>query len=205
VHGLENLPPPDTTCVFASNHASYLDGYVLIAALPRQFSFIAKAELLDKFSVSVMLRRLGTEFVNRFDREKSVADASRIVNRARAGRSLMFFAEGTFMRMPGLLPFRMGAFETAVKADLPVVPIAIRGTRSMLRSESWFPRRGAIHVAIGPQISPQPLKKEGEEELAAVRQLSDLTRTWILRHCGEPDLEYERPPLLARPAHPLSP
>lgn len=203
VHGLNNLPPPDTPCVFASNHASYLDGYVLMATLPRQFSFIAKTELLDKFTVSVMLRRLGTEFVERFDKQKSIEDARRIIERGRSGRSLMFFAEGTFMRMPGLLPFRMGAFETAVKGNLPVVPIAIRGTRSILRAGSWFPRRGMINVFIGPPITPEKVEAETVEgDWAAARELHDLTRTWILRHCGEPDLEYERPPLLARSSPP---
>ncbi len=205
VHGLENLPPPDITCVFASNHASYLDGYVLMATLPRKFSFIAKAELLDKFTVSVMLRRIGTEFVDRFDREKSVADTLRIINKARSGRSLMFFAEGTFMRMPGLLPFRMGAFEAAVKGGLPVVPIAIRGTRSILRSGSWFPRRGSISVSIGPPILPQHVKENTAAEWEAARQLSDLARAWILRHCGEPDLEHERPAILTRSTPPSPP
>jgi 1-acyl-sn-glycerol-3-phosphate acyltransferase len=61
-----------------------------------------------------------------------VADAEQVTAALRGGASLLFFPEGTFDRSPGLLPFRLGAFKAAVEACLPVVPIAIRGTRDIL-------------------------------------------------------------------------
>ena len=84
----------------------------------------------------------------------------------------------------------MGAFVTAVQSGVPVVPIAIRGTRSMLRAGSWYPRRGRIALTIGEAIFPEPVSKEesGAEWRAAVK-LRDATRSHILRYCGEPDLE----------------
>jgi hypothetical protein len=63
-----------------------------------------------------------------------VADARRTVQTVQADRSLVFFPEGTFTRMPGLLPFHMGAFVAAAEAGVPVVPVTIRGTRSLLRA-----------------------------------------------------------------------
>jgi 1-acyl-sn-glycerol-3-phosphate acyltransferase len=199
VHGKEHLPPQDVGCIFVANHQSYLDGFLLAATLPRMFSFIAKGELQQSWAPRTLLNAIGAEFVERFDFARGVADAERIAARARAGRSLLFFAEGTFMRMPGLLPFRMGAFETAAHTGLPIVPVVIRGTRSILRSESWFPRRGAITVLIGEPIDSRRVADEagGDDFKAAVR-LRDLTRQRILRHCGEPDLAHERPPLLTR-------
>jgi 1-acyl-sn-glycerol-3-phosphate acyltransferase len=191
VRGLENLPR-DRPCVFVANHASYLDGYVLAACLPVEFSFVAKVELLRKAGVRLFLRRIGTEFVERFDKQRGIEDARRIGQKARQGRSLMFFPEGTFTRAPGLFPFHMGAFVAAAEAGVPVVPIALRGTRSILRSGSWFPRRGSISIQIGRPIEPDPAETDAWSRALKLR---DLSRQHILRHCGEPDLTQERPPI----------
>ncbi|WP_455216861.1 AMP-binding protein, partial [Kaarinaea lacus] len=141
VSGLENVPE-QKTCVYVANHASYLDSYALLATLPQGFSFVAKAELRNKLTVRLFLDRLQPEYVERFDKEKGLLDAQRIATVREREQSLFFFPEGTFSRAPGLRNFYMGAFITAAQASLPVVPIAIRGTRSMLRAGSWFPRRG---------------------------------------------------------------
>ena len=157
VHGRENLPAAGTPYIIVSNHMSYLDSPVLTATLPGPYSFVAKAELLDQFVPRVFLKRIGTEFVERFDARKGVEDAKRIADIASSGRPLLYFAEGTLTRMPGLLPFHMGAFQTAVEAGLPVIPIAIRGTRSILRDQSAFPRRGAVSLVIDRPIDPASL------------------------------------------------
>ena len=196
VRGLENLPPATTPCVFVVNHMSYLDGFVIAAAIPRIFSFVAKAELAGQPLPRFLLGRIGTEYVRRTDKEGSLRDARRLVERARAGRSLMYFPEGTLTRAPGLLPFRVGAFEAAVAAGLPVVPIAIRGTRSVLRDGTWRPRRAAITVTIEPAIRPADVAAEtARNAWATAIRLRDLARERILRHCGEPDAQHERAPL----------
>ncbi|MEE9139374.1 MAG: AMP-binding protein [Alphaproteobacteria bacterium] len=195
VHGLENLPPRGQPCVFVANHASHLDGYVLAATLPRELGFVAKVELTESLITRVLLSRMNTEFVDRFDKEAGIAGARRVIQSAVAGRSLVFFAEGTFIRTPGLLPFHMGAFVAAVDAGIPVVPVAISGTRSILRSESWLPRRGAITVTIDKPIDPKTV--EAADSWEAALKLREATRSRILRHCGEPDLEHVRPPIWA--------
>ncbi len=191
VQGLENLPR-DRACVLVANHASYLDGYVLVACLPVEFSFVAKVELQQNPGVRILLRRIGTEFVERFDKQRGIEDARRIGQLAQRGRSLMFFPEGTFSRVPGLLPFHMGAFVAAAEAGVPVVPIVLRGTRSVLRGDSWFPRRGSISVRIGAPIEPD--SAEASTWSKALR-LNELSRQHILHYCGEPDLARESPPL----------
>jgi len=182
IDGTENLPQ-DQASVIISNHASYLDGAVLVAVLPLRFSFVAKAELTRQFIPRVFLMRIGAEFVERFDKQRGVADARVTAQAAQAGRSLMFFPEGTFTRMPGLLPFHMGAFVAAAMAGVPVVPVVIRGTRSLLRGESRFPRRVVVKIHIGAPIAPV-----GREWTAAVK-LRDAAREVILQQLGEPDLE----------------
>jgi 1-acyl-sn-glycerol-3-phosphate acyltransferase len=95
---------------------------------------------------------------------------------------LLFFPEGTFGRIPGLLPFHMGAFSIAAGNRLPVVPVAIRGTRSMLRAEVWFPRAGAITISIGEPLLPEA------EDWAAALALRDRAKSFISRMTGEPAL-----------------
>ncbi len=192
VHGRDNLLPADKPCIYVSNHASYLDAYVVVAALPRRFSFLAKAELGRNPLMRLFLLRIEAEFIERFDIAKGLADAERTAASARAGRSLMVFAEGTFTRMPGLLPFHLGAFVTAVEAGLPIVPLAIRGSRSCLRPDSWFPRRGKIAVTVGKPIAPDP---RASDKWAEALRLRDATRAFILEHCGEPDLAHESSPI----------
>jgi len=181
VHGLDNLPK-NTPCVLVANHASYLDGIMMVAALSRQFGFVAKRELKDQMIPRLYLQHIGTEFVERYSVEQSMADVKSLLHILRSGQSLVFFPEGTFQRMTGLQPFRMGAFVLAAQAGVPVVPITICGTRSILRSEQWLPRRGAISITISAPIAPQ-----GDDWSAAIK-LRDAAHVEILKYCGEPAL-----------------
>ncbi len=186
VEGLEQWRR-DQACVIVANHASYLDGVMLVAALPTEFAFVAKAELDRQFIPRRFLRHIGAVFVERFDKQRGVADARRAVQTVQAGRSLLFFPEGTFTRMPGLLPFHMGAFVAAAEAGVPVVPVTIRGTRSLLRADSWFPHRGAVRVSVGASILPACTG------WAAAVKLRDAAHADILQHLGEPALAREAP------------
>ncbi len=184
VTGAERLG--DAAGVLVANHASYLDGMVLAAALPGGVSFVAKKELSGQVFARLFLDRLDTVYVERADPEGSLDDTRKALAAVGAGRRLLFFVEGTLTRMTGLLPFRLGAFSIAAQAGRPVVPITIRGTRSMLRGDQWFPRRAAVSVTVG-----WPLHPDGRDFAAAVR-LRDAARAVILAQCGEPDLAEER-------------
>ncbi len=185
VQGLDQLPR-DQACVVVANHASYLDGVALVAALPISPGFVAKAELKQQFIPRIFLQRIGASFVERFDKQQGVADARHVASKLQAGDSLLFFPEGTFTRMPGLLPFHMGAFVVAAEAGAPVLPVIIRGTRSILRANSWFPRAGAVSVLVGEPVLPA-----GTDWAAAVK-LRDAARAAILQQIAEPDLSLEK-------------
>lgn len=199
VRGLEQLVAADQACVLVANHASYLDAYALVAAIPQPFNFVAKAEFARNLLYRVFMQRIGVELVERFDREKGLADARRLADRVRDGSRLLFFPEGTFTRMPGLLPFRMGAFHAAAESGVPVVPVAIRGTRSILRAGSWFPRRGTITITVCAPIDPHRLMAGQGDSWALALRLRDASRAEILAHSGEPDLEHESPATLTTP------
>ncbi|MEO6322065.1 MAG: AMP-binding protein [Polaromonas sp.] len=179
VRGLEQLP--SGPCVLVSNHASYLDGVILVTALPRPYAFVAKRELQDQFVAGRYLRRLGAEFVERFDVKRSVEDANRMAEAVARGRSLLVFPEGTFVARPGLLPFHLGAFLAAARAGVPVVPVTIRGSRTILPALTWWPRRGAIEVEIGAPIMPPA---DTAELFAAAVKLREAARADITRRLG---------------------
>ena len=140
--------------VVVANHASYLDGPVLLAALPAPVGYVVKGELEGDRFLAPLLRALGVEFVHRLDHERSVADVESLTERLKRGETLGFFPEGTLHRMPGLLPFRLGAFSVAVAGDAGVVPVTMVGSRSALRDGQWIPRPGTISVRIGSPIAP---------------------------------------------------
>jgi len=181
VRGLEWLTPGQ--CIVVSNHASYLDGLVFTAALPARFSFVIKREMSAVPLAGLFLRRIGSEFVERFDRQRGAADARRVLRNAASGHSLVFFPEGTFTRTPGLLKFHTGAFVTASRAGCPVIPAVVRGTRAALSPTGALPRPGRISVDILPPVHAEP---EGGE--AASAALRDQARRAILLALGEPDL-----------------
>ena len=91
IKGLEHLPPPGTPCVLVCNHASYVDGLILAATLPRPVSFIAKEELNRQFIAGHFLRRIGAEFVERFDTQKGAEDTKRITRLVADGHTALFF------------------------------------------------------------------------------------------------------------------
>jgi len=146
VHGTDRLPPEP--CVVVANHASYIDGVVATAALPPEFAFVIKHEMRSVPLAGLMLRRLGSEFVDRSDRRRSASDARRVLKTAAAGQSLVFFPEGTFNETRQIGRFLRGAFATAERSDMPVVAIAIHGTRDVLPSGSLLMRRRAVRVEV---------------------------------------------------------
>lgn len=179
VSGIERLPAG--ACIVASNHASYLDGVVLTAALPPRFTFVIKKEMTTVPVIGLLLHRLGSKFVTRADPKAASGDAGRLIRAARAGGAIGVFPEGTFRREPGVRGFRLGAFVAAVRGGLPVAPIAIRGTRHILPAGQWRLGSGTIEVDIAPPI-PVPAR-----DRQAARLLRDRVRESILARCAEPD------------------
>ncbi len=180
--GLENLRGKGPF-VLASNHASYVDALALIALLPLKFVFVAKREVRSWPVVGTFVRKARHPTVHRWDAKQSVADTEAIVRVLRGGESVLFFPEGTFTAAAGLRPFRLGAFETAAESATSVVPLALRGTRRVLRDGVWLPRPGAIHLWVGSPLAPE------SRAWHAVIGLRDRTADAIAAHCGEPRLD----------------
>jgi 1-acyl-sn-glycerol-3-phosphate acyltransferase len=179
--GLDRLPEGEPV-VLVANHASYLDGPMIIAAFRDPLVIVAKAELGEHFISRVLMRRLDVNLVERLDRIQGVEDARDTVDILKKGRSLVYFPEGTLTRSPGLLPFHLGAFVAAAETGATVYPLLIKGTRSVLRGEEWYPRRAPVHIELG-----EPLCADGTGWNAAVA-LRDASRAQMLAELGEPDV-----------------
>jgi len=189
VHGLEHISTP---CVVIANHQSYLDGVVLQAVLPTSFSFVIKREMSSVPLAGTLLRRIGAEFVERQHHHRSANDARRLMRTAAQGQALAFFPEGTFSAEIGLLRFHIGAFAAAARANLPVIPIAIRGTRRCLPPERALPSAGLIDVEVLAGI-PVPQAATAAEAADRPRQMRDAARAALLAALGEPDLTLRTP------------
>jgi acyl carrier protein len=183
VAGREHLAP-GRAAILAVNHTSYLDAVVLLSILDhRGYAFVAKREFEASFLMRTLLAGFGTKFIERFDIARSTEHAGELVEAAKSGASLIVFPEGTLKRTTGLMSFRAGAFQAAAQAGILVIPVALRGVRSVMRDGTWYLRRTAVTVTFGAPIAP-----DGTDWAAAVR-LRDAVRADILRSCGEPDLD----------------
>ncbi len=182
VRGLEWLP--DGACVVVANHASYLDGIVLHAVLPVRFAFIIKKEMVTVPLAGFLLRRVGSEFVDRVDRHRAAADVKRVLKRAASGEALACFPEGTFAAHPGVHRFHAGAFVAAARSGLDVVPAVILGTRAILPDGRALPRPGRIEVEI---LARLPVAASEERDVAVNLRLE--ARRLIMDRLGEPDLD----------------
>jgi 1-acyl-sn-glycerol-3-phosphate acyltransferase len=181
VRNLERIP--EGQCVVVANHASYLDGVVMTAALPPRFGFVIKREMEAVPVAGTLLRRLGSEFVERFNRNRGGVDARRVLRTAASGHSLVFFPEGTFGAVPGLGRFHAGAFAIAARAGCPVVPAVVRGTRRALPPRKTWPHPSRIEIEF-----LEPIVAVSQSPDAAAAELRDRARLAILEELREPDL-----------------
>lgn len=178
--GLDKIPRDH--CIVVANHASYLDGLILQAFLPPRFTFVIKGEMQKVPLAHFLLRRIGSRFVERFVTTASSRDARNLLKAAAAGESLALFPEGTFHPEPGLHRFRLGAFAAAIKGNLAVVPVVIRGSRHILPARRILPRHGDLRIDVLDAIQP------GKPGCCNSRALAAASRETILAVLDEPDL-----------------
>ena len=168
--------------LLASNHCSYIDVLVLLALLPLEAAFVAKKEVLGWPFLGRIARRAGHLTVDRGDTLDSLATVTKVAEGVRAGCSVLVFPEGTFTPAAGLRPFRLGVFKVAADTGTPIVPLALAGTRRVLRDGTWLPRPGPITLWAGAPVAPPSGDWRG---MVALR---DRVAGDIEAHCGESNL-----------------
>lgn len=178
----DNKLKTNKPCVIVVNHSSYADACILMACLPTNVSFIAKKGL---FKIPIFRRALKKHQHFKVDREdfhKNMEDVDRILHSLEEGRSLGVFPEGSFDGKKGLKAFKMGAFKCAVSFNMPVLPVALKGSREVLRSGEWLLKPTQVTVTVGDYIEPQ------EDSWSEMMRLQLEARAFIAEHCGEHSL-----------------
>ncbi|MCL2314122.1 MAG: 1-acyl-sn-glycerol-3-phosphate acyltransferase [Proteobacteria bacterium] len=170
VEGLENIPK-NQAVVFASNHQSTVDIPALLSVLPLNVRFIAKHVLGYIPFLGWYLHLAGFILINRSSRPKAIQQLSRAAERIRAGTSIIVFPEGTRSKTGEVLPFKKGAFMLALKAGVPICPIAIEGSCKLMPKNSWDIHPGPVHIKIGPPIYTVDYRDKPIELVNHVRNL----------------------------------
>jgi 1-acyl-sn-glycerol-3-phosphate acyltransferase len=151
---------PEQPYVFMVNHASSLDIWAMFVVIPRRVRMIAKKQLarIPLFGWGMWAGRfIFIDRQNGVAARRSIDEAGR---RIHDGESVLIFPEGTRTRDGTLGPFKKGGFYLAAKAGVPIVPVALRGTRELMPRGSYLLRSGTVKAIIGEAIATQGLSDE---------------------------------------------
>jgi 1-acyl-sn-glycerol-3-phosphate acyltransferase len=161
--GLENIPPG--ACVFAANHTSNADPLALVPAIPRRISILVKKELFRVPILGTAMKLVDFIPVDRTDREAAAASVDRAVSYLERGLSFLVYPEGTRSPDGRLGAFKKGAFILAIRARVPVVPIAIAGAEKVMRKGSPALYPGEILVRFLPAVDSSGYSLEEKDRL----------------------------------------
>jgi 1-acyl-sn-glycerol-3-phosphate acyltransferase len=167
VRGREHIPK-DRAVVFCSNHESNVDPPVLFQALHKRLHVLFKAELTKLPILGAVMVAGGFVPVERDRREASLASIDRAAASIRSGNSFLIFPEGTRSRTSELLPFKKGGFIMAIKAQAPIVPVAVSGGRSAMQKGSWFVRPVMVDVRIGEPVETSGFALDDRDALIEI-------------------------------------
>lgn len=161
IRGTEYLR--DQPYVFAPNHQSHFDIVALLGYLPGNNRFAAKRELFREPVLGVVLRRMGMIPIDRDDRAGAI---DRMNRASAAGTSAIIFPEGTRSPDGRLLPFKKGAFVTAISAGVPIVPVVCKGTHDVMPPRGYLSiLPGEVEIVVLPPISTAGLTYDDREGL----------------------------------------
>jgi len=167
VAGLEHVPR-DRAAVYCANHQSNVDPPVLFLAIHPCLHILYKAEI-DAIPILARAFRYGGFIpVDRRNKEAALRSIDAGAASIRAGNSFLIFPEGTRSRTEDLLPFKKGGFIMAIKAQAPIVPVAVQGGRDSMRRGSWLVRPVTLSIRIGEPIETAGCDLAKRDQLIAI-------------------------------------
>ncbi len=170
VVGAENLDP-HRHYVFVSNHFSLIDTPVMFGAMPRPFRILARHGLWKIPFIGWHLNRAGHLPVNREDKREAVKNIAAAAEKIKSGYSILLFPEGGRTRGETMRPFKPGAAHIAIQAGVPIVPMALVGTRKILAPGSTHLRPGPVELRIGKPESTAGLRRgEGKTLIRNIQE-----------------------------------
>jgi 1-acyl-sn-glycerol-3-phosphate acyltransferase len=154
-------------CVYMANHVSMIDPFALAPALPLSTLYVSKKSLFRIPFIGWGMTAGGFIPIDRSDRAKAIESLDSAAERIRSGRALILFVEGTRSRDGKLGAFKKGPFHLALRAGVPVVPVAISGSRALCPPGSFFLHSGDIRVRFAPPIDLTPFGPDDLPDLMA--------------------------------------
>jgi 1-acyl-sn-glycerol-3-phosphate acyltransferase len=171
VSGTERLDP-QRSYIYMPNHQSNADIPLLLGRLPVQFRWLAKAELFKIPIFGRAMRGVGYISIDRSNRKSAFESLKRAADTIRSGTSVLIFPEGTRSRDGRILPFKKGGFVLAVDAGVPIVPIIIRGTGSIIPKGRFMIHPAPITMQIlDPVETGGYTRKTKDMLLARIRSI----------------------------------
>jgi 1-acyl-sn-glycerol-3-phosphate acyltransferase len=164
VEGLENIP--SGTVLFAANHTSNADGPAIVGAIPRRIAILGKKSLFTIPIVGTAFRLAHFVPVDRHNRGQAAASIEVAAEKMKSGVSFLIYPEGTRSSDGRLLPFRRGAIALAIKAGVPVVPVACSGAHRVIPKKSYRITPGEVVVRFCPAIDSSQFSMARRNELA---------------------------------------
>lgn len=158
------LDPKDTVFL-VSNHQGDFDIPVLLCAAARPLGFVAKRELASIPLVSQWMKIMGCIFLDRQNRRKQVAQIRQTVHHLQNGISMVIFPEGTRSRSPEMGPFAKGSLQIGLRAGVPIVPVTLRDTHTLLPKHRKTMPGGSACVILHPAIHPANLSDADKRDL----------------------------------------
>ena len=151
VEGLEQIRK-EGPYIFMANHQGSYDIFALMGRLPFQFKWLAKKEVFSIPIIGWAMTVAGYISIDREGTRETVEAMNKAAKKIREGMSVVIFPEGTRSADGSILPFKKGGFTLAVKSRVPIVPIAIAGSREILPKDRLAISPGNIRVRIGRPI-----------------------------------------------------
>jgi 1-acyl-sn-glycerol-3-phosphate acyltransferase len=159
--------PLDRAAVYCANHQSNVDPPVLFTSLHPRMHIVYKAEIDAIPLLARAFRHGGFVPIERRNKEAAMRSLEVGSESLRAGNSFLIFPEGTRSRTAELLPFKKGGFLMAMKAEAPIVPVAISGGRQSMQRGSMIIRPVTISIRVGEPIPTAGLQVSDRDALIA--------------------------------------
>lgn len=164
VRGGDNIPPGPV--VFMANHLSVFDTMLLLGFLDKPLAFVAKKELARVPVINSLMRHVGCLYLDRQDIRQAVEIINRAAEQVRNGLSMVIFPEGTRSLTGEMAEFKSGSMKLAIKANVPIVPVTIQGTRNIYEGNGYRIGPSQISLLVMSPIMPGDYGEMGTSRVA---------------------------------------
>ena len=164
VQGYSNIDPA-LPYIYMPNHQSNFDIPVLLGHLKVQFRWLAKIELFKIPIFGRAMRKAGYISIDRYNRESAIKSLKVAANKIKSGVSVLIFPEGTRSRDGDILPFKKGGFVLAIDSGVPIVPVVITGTRSIMTKGKFRVNEGQVNMVIHKPIDTSAYTRDTKAAL----------------------------------------